>query len=103
MARANAGRKILIVDDESESAILRAVRRRLAAEGWDALVVQPEPRHSIGEEFEAAALWSIEEEPEVIFRTFARRARRIGFATPPATVRRTDYLAATGIGPARTR
>ena len=52
----------MIVDDESESAILRAVRRRLAAEGWDALVVQPEPGHSVGEEFQAAALWSIEEE-----------------------------------------
>ena len=62
MARTNAGCKILIVDDESESAILLAVRRRLEAEGWKASVVQPEPGHSVGEEFEAAALWSIEEE-----------------------------------------
>ena len=29
MARVNSGHKILVVDDESESAILRAVRRRL--------------------------------------------------------------------------
>jgi len=62
MARANAKRKILIVDDESESAILRAVCRRVEAEGWAALVVQPEPGYSVGEEFEAAALWSIEED-----------------------------------------
>lgn len=62
MARIKSGRKILIVDDESESAILRAVRRRLEEEGWEALVVQPQAGHSIGEEFEAAALWSIEED-----------------------------------------
>ena len=62
MARANTGRKILIVDDEFESAILRAVRRRLEEEGWEAVVVQPEAGHSVGEEFEAAALWSIEED-----------------------------------------
>ena len=65
MARANAKRKILIVDDESESAILRAVRRRLEEEGWTGLVVQPEPGQSVGEEFEAAALWSIEESSEI--------------------------------------
>ncbi len=62
MARTNTGRKILIVDDESESAILRAVRRRLEEEGWEPLVVQPEFEHSLGEEFEAAALWYIEED-----------------------------------------
>jgi DNA-binding response OmpR family regulator len=61
MARVNTGQKILIVDDESESAILRAVRRRLKEEGWEPSVVEPESGHSLGEEFEAAALWSIEE------------------------------------------
>ncbi|SVC61690.1 uncharacterized protein METZ01_LOCUS314544, partial [marine metagenome] len=61
MARVNTGQKILIVDDESESAILRAVRRRLEEEGWEPSVVEPESGHSLGEEFEAAALWSIEE------------------------------------------
>ncbi len=62
MARISTARKILIVDDESESAILRAVRRRLDEEGWQTLVVVPEAGHSIGEEYEAAALWSIEDD-----------------------------------------
>tara|TARA_Y100000588_G_scaffold53255_3_gene50183 strand:+ start:4958 stop:5746 length:789 start_codon:yes stop_codon:yes gene_type:complete len=61
VARISTARKILIVDDESESAILRAVRRRLDEEGWQTLVVVPEAGHSIGEEYEAAALWSIED------------------------------------------
>ena len=52
----------MIVHEESESAILRAVRRRLEEEGWEAPVVQPEPGYSVGEEFEAAALWSIEQD-----------------------------------------
>tara|TARA_B100000029_G_scaffold177254_1_gene174584 strand:- start:277 stop:1065 length:789 start_codon:yes stop_codon:yes gene_type:complete len=62
VARISTARKILIVDDESESAILRAVRRRLDEEGWQTLVVVPEAGHSIGEEYEAAALWSIEDD-----------------------------------------
>ena len=62
MAKINTGRKILIVDDESESAILRAVRRRLDEEGWETVVVRPESGFSVGEEFEAAALWSIEQD-----------------------------------------
>jgi len=62
MAKINTGSKILIVDDESESAILRAVRRRLDEEGWETSVVQPESGYSVGEEFESAALWSIEQD-----------------------------------------
>ena len=54
--------KIMIVDDEAESAILRTVRQRLADEGWGTLVVHPAPGGSVGEEFEAAALWEIEEQ-----------------------------------------
>ena len=53
--------KIMIVDDEADSAILRAVRRRLEDEGWRTAVVQPAGGGSLGEEFEAAALWEIEE------------------------------------------
>ena len=55
-------RKILIVDDEWESAIVKAVRRRLDQEGWQPVVVQPETQWSLGEEFEAAALYAVEEE-----------------------------------------
>ena len=59
--------KILIVDDEWDSPIVAAVRRRLDAEGWDTRVVLPEgmlPEGMLpeGEEFEAAALYAIEEE-----------------------------------------
>ena len=54
--------KILIVDDEWESPILQAVRRRLDEEGWHTLVVEPEGRWAGGDEFEAAALYAIEEE-----------------------------------------
>ncbi len=54
--------KILIVDDESSSAILMAVCRRLEEEGWVPSVVHPESGWSLGEEFEAATLYAIEEE-----------------------------------------
>ena len=57
-----AAQKIMIVDDEAESSILRTVRRRLEEEGWLTVVVQPAPGRSVGEEFEAAALWDIEEQ-----------------------------------------
>ena len=54
--------KILIVDDEWESPIVGAVVRRLEREGWRTIVVKPESRYSIGDEFEAAALYAVEEE-----------------------------------------
>ena len=54
--------KILIVDDEWESAIVGAVVRRLEREGWQTIVVKPESQWSIGDEFEAAALYAVEEE-----------------------------------------
>ena len=62
MAEVPMPRKILVVDDEAESGILKAVRRRLDDEGWQVLLVVPEQGYSVGEEFEAAALWSVEEE-----------------------------------------
>ena len=55
-------RKIIIVDDEWQSAIIKAVRRRLEDEGWSAVVVQPENNWSPGDEFELAAMYAIEEE-----------------------------------------
>ena len=55
-------RKIIIVDDEWESAIIKAVRRRLEDEGWSAVVVQPESNWSPGDEFELATMYAIEEE-----------------------------------------
>ena len=57
-----AAQNIIIVDDEAESSILRTVRQRLEEEGWRTTVVQPAPGGSPGEEFEAAALWDIEEQ-----------------------------------------
>ncbi|MFQ5860029.1 MAG: response regulator transcription factor [Dehalococcoidia bacterium] len=54
--------KILIVDDEWDSAIVRAARRRLEEEGWRTIAVQPETPWLVADEFEAAALYAIEEE-----------------------------------------
>ena len=62
MAKLNPGRRILIVDDESESAILRAVRRRVSEEGWETVIIEPGSKYSLGEEFEAATLYSIEQD-----------------------------------------
>ncbi|MEK7807336.1 MAG: hypothetical protein AAB528_06330, partial [Chloroflexota bacterium] len=62
MAGIDRHRKVLVVDDEWESAIVKAVLRRLEQEGWRAMVVQPSDRWSLGEELEASALWAIEEE-----------------------------------------
>ncbi len=52
---------ILIVDDEFDSATVTAVRRGLDEEGWDPVVVRPEANWSIADEFEAAAIYAIEE------------------------------------------
>lgn len=65
MADATSNRKVLIVDDEWESPIVASVRRRLEDEGWQTLGVEPKLRS--GDEFEAAALYAIEEErPEAV-------------------------------------
>ncbi len=52
---------ILIVDDEVASPIVSAVRRRLEKEGWRTVAVEPEGAWRSGEDFEAAALYAIEE------------------------------------------
>ncbi|MCH7605976.1 MAG: response regulator transcription factor [Chloroflexi bacterium] len=62
MCAAKQLKKILIVDDESGSAILMAVRRRLEDEGWQAIVVEPDTQWSVADEFESAALYAIEEQ-----------------------------------------
>ena len=54
--------KILIVDDEWESPIVRAVRRRLDEEGWNTLVIETDSHWAGGEDFEAATLYTIAEE-----------------------------------------
>jgi DNA-binding response OmpR family regulator len=54
--------KILIVDDEWGSPIVKAVRRRLDEEEWRTVAVEPEAGWLSGDEFEAAALYAIEEE-----------------------------------------
>ena len=62
MGAANRLGKILIVDDEWESAIVTAVRRRLEDEGWLTTAVVPEARRLSGDDFEMAALYEIDEE-----------------------------------------
>lgn len=54
--------KILVVDDEWDSAIVKSVRRRLESEGWTTIVAQPEAALSSGDDFEEAALYAIEDE-----------------------------------------
>jgi len=51
----------VIVDDEWKSSIVSSVRKRLDQEGWKTHVVAPDGGLSIGEEFQAAALYTIEE------------------------------------------
>lgn len=62
MANAREQHKILIVDDEWQSAIVKAVRRRIEREGWLTVAVDPGPQWTSGEEFESAALYAIDEE-----------------------------------------
>ena len=57
-----ADSKILIIDDEWESAIVKAVQRRLEEEGWRTVIVEPQSRWLVGDEFEAAAIYVIEAE-----------------------------------------
>ena len=61
MNDARPGGSILIVDDEAASPLVSAVRRGLEKEGWRTVVVEPEEGWRSGEDFEAAALYAIEE------------------------------------------
>ena len=51
---------ILIVDDESESPIVNAVKRRLNEEGWLTQIIKPEVSGALGDEFETLALYTID-------------------------------------------
>ena len=62
MTGSRTAQKILIVDDEADSSILRTVSQRLEQEGWRTAVVQPAPGGQVGEEFQASTLWDIEEQ-----------------------------------------
>ena len=62
MSPSGQQRKIIIIDDEWESAIIKAVRRRIEDEGWSTVMIQPEANWSLGEAFELAATYAIEEE-----------------------------------------
>ena len=50
---------ILIVDDESESPIVNAVKRRLDEEGWLTQIIKPEIGGYLGDEFETLTLYTI--------------------------------------------
>lgn len=68
MAARRPAHKILIVDDEAESSIMRVIRQRMEEEGWRTMVVQPDlGGGSLSDEFEATALWDIEElDPDAV-------------------------------------
>ena len=61
MTQTRAEGSILIVDDEVASPIVSAVRRRLEKEGWRTIAVEPEGAWRSGEDFQAAALYAIDE------------------------------------------
>lgn len=56
------GQKILIVDDEHMSDLMRSVLRRLETDGFRPIVVAPEGPHVGGDDYEAQTLFAMEEE-----------------------------------------
>ena len=62
MTESKFQRNILIVDDEWNSTIVRSVRNRLDEEGWRTRVIVPFDFVVTGDDFEAEALYAIEEE-----------------------------------------
>ena len=62
MADSRVQRTILIVDDEWDSHIVRSVRNRLDDEGWHTRVIVPFDFIVSGDDFEAEALYAIEED-----------------------------------------
>ena len=56
------GQKILVVDDEHMSDLMRSVLRKLETDGFKPVVVAPEGEHITGEDYEAQALFAMEVE-----------------------------------------
>ncbi len=56
------GQKILVVDDESTSDLMRSVLRRLETEGFRPVVVQPSGDRVDGRQYETEALFALTEE-----------------------------------------
>ncbi len=61
-AGSGRGQKILVVDDESTSDLMRSVLRRLEGEGFRPIVVQPEGPRVDGRQYETEALFAIEDQ-----------------------------------------
>lgn len=56
------GQKILVVDDESDSDLMRSVLRRLESEGFRTILVQPTGPRVDGRQYETEALFALQEE-----------------------------------------
>ena len=56
------GQKILVVDDEHMSDLMRSVLRRLDTDGFKPIVVAPDGEHVTGDDYEAQALFAMETE-----------------------------------------
>ena len=56
------GQKILVVDDEHMSDLMRSVLRRLETDGFKPIVVAPEGSHLTGNDYETQTLFSMETE-----------------------------------------
>jgi DNA-binding response OmpR family regulator len=59
---AGRGQKILVVDDESSSDLMRSVLRRLEVEGFRPVVIQPKGPIVDGRQYETEALFALETE-----------------------------------------
>lgn len=59
---AGRGQKILVVDDESSSDLMRSVLRRLESEGFRPILVQPDGPRVDGRQYETEALFAMADE-----------------------------------------
>ena len=56
------GQKILVVDDEHMSDLMRSVLRRLELDGFRPIVVAPKGPHLTGDDYETQALFALDTE-----------------------------------------